>query len=150
MDKLVWCTTSVAEQYKCQNFTVALERDRAIFDDQYLNVTCYQALNTEECIQRIDAEKAHMMSLDAGEVFMAGRYNSLVPIMQESFEGGFTNYYAVAVVKTGTLPDVTSIRHLRGKQACFSEVGSQAGWTIPNYVVCVLFLSYLNQQILMF
>lgn len=80
-----------------------------------------------------------MMSLDAGEVFIAGRYNSLIPIMQEAFDGGFTNYYAVAVVKQGTIPEVTSIRDLRGKKACFSEVGSQAGWTIPVYTVCVKF-----------
>lgn len=135
LDQLIWCTVSVAEYSKCMNFTVALERDRALLDDLYFNVSCYQALNSEECIQRIDAEKAHMMSLDAGEVFMAGRYNSLVPIMQEAFEGGFSNYHAVAVVKVGTLPDVTSIRDLRGKKACFSEVGSQAGWTIPMYIV---------------
>lgn len=76
-----------------------------------------------------------MMSLDAGEVFVAGRYNSLIPIMQEAFDGGFSNYYAVAVVKKDTLSDVTTIRDLRGKKACFSEVGSQAGWTIPIHTV---------------
>lgn len=117
------------------NLTMALERDKALFDDLYFNFTCYQAFNTEACIQRIDAEKAHMMSLDAGQVFVAGRYHSLVPIMQEAFEGGFTNYYAVAVVKAGTLPDMTSLRDVRGKKACFSEVGSQAGWTIPIHTV---------------
>ncbi|XP_037045009.1 melanotransferrin [Bradysia coprophila] len=135
LDRLVWCNTILAEQYKCQNFTAALERDRALFDDLYFNVSCHYGFNTEECIQLIDSEKAHMMSLDAGEVFIAGRYNSLIPIMQEAFDGGFTNYYAVAVVKQGTIPEVTSIRDLRGKKACFSEVGSQAGWTIPIYTL---------------
>lgn len=131
----MWCTTSEAELFKCTNFTKAIERDRALFEEAFLNVSCYLAFNTEECIQLIDAEKAHIMSLDAGEVFVAGRYNSLIPFMQEAFEGGFTNYYAVAVVKRGTLPDVTSISQLRGKKACFSEVGSQAGWTIPIFTV---------------
>lgn len=135
LERMVWCTTTLAEQYKCQNFTRALERDRALFEERYINVTCHQAFTTDECIQLIDAEKAHMMTLDAGEVFIAGRYNSLIPIMQESFEGGFINYYAVAVVKKGELADVTSIHHLRGKKACFSEVGSQAGWTIPIHTV---------------
>lgn len=134
---MVWCTTTVAEQYKCLNFTRALERDRALFEEHYINVSCHQAFTTDECIQLIDSEKAHMMTLDAGEVFIAGRYNSLIPIMQESFEGGFINYYAVAVVKKDTLPDVTSIHHLRGKKACFSEVGSQAGWTIPIHTVWI-------------
>lgn len=144
LDRLVWCNTLQAEQYKCQNFTAALERDRALFDDLYFNVSCHHGFNTEECIQLIDSEKAHMMSLDAGEVFIAGRYNSLIPIMQEAFEGGFTNYYAVAVVKQGTIPEVTSIRDLRGKKACFSEVGSQAGWTIPVYTVRNCFFFFLK------
>lgn len=126
------------------NLTVALERDRGLFDDIYFNVSCYQAFNSEACIQRIDAEKAHMMSLDAGQVFVAGRYNSLVPIMQEAFDNGFTNFYAVAVIKTGTVTDMTSLRDLRGKQACFSEVGSQAGWTIPIYTVSVAFFFFCN------
>lgn len=37
----------------------------------------------------------------------------------------------MAVVKKDSLPDVRSIRDLRGKKACFSHVGSLAGWTIP-------------------
>lgn len=135
LDKLVWCTTSEAEQFKCRNFTVAIERDRSLFEEAYLNVSCRQAFDVEECIQLIDLEKAHMMQLDAGNVFVAGRYHSLIPIMQESFEGGFIKYYSVAVIKRETLPEVTSIRNLRGKKACFSEVGSQAGWTIPIHTV---------------
>lgn len=123
------------EQNKCQNFTVALQRDRALFEENFINVTCHQAFSTEECIQLIDSEKAHIMSLDAGNVFMAGRYHSLIPVMQESFDGGFVNYYGVAVVKKNTIPEVTSIYGLRGKKACFAEVGSQAGWIIPIHTV---------------
>lgn len=135
LEKFVWCTMSEAEQFKCRNFTAALERDRALFEDYFVNVTCYQAFSNEECIQLIDSEKAHMMSLDAGNVFVAGRYHSLIPIMQESFDGGFINYYSVAVVKKDNIPDVQSIRDLRGKKACFPEVGSHAGWTIPIHTV---------------
>lgn len=147
MDKLIWCTTSLAEQYKCQNFTNAIEKDKALFDDAYLNVSCMQQYTTDECIQLIDAEKAHMMSLDAGQVFVAGRFNSLIPIMQETFDGGFSNYYAVAVIKSGTLTDVMSIRDLRGKKACFSEVGSLAGWTIPIHTVNIYFIIYNNYKL---
>lgn len=141
MEKFVWCTTTEAEQFKCKNFTVALERDRALFEDIFINVTCYQAFETDECIQLLDTEKAHMMSLDAGNVFIAGRYHSLIPIMQESFDGGFVNYHAVAVIKKDTLQDLSSIRQLRGKKACFSEVGSHAGWTIPIHTVNINGLS---------
>lgn len=112
-----------------------MERDRAIFKEIFFNVSCHQAFNEEECIQLLDSDKANIMTLDAGEVFVAGRHNSLIPIMQEAYEGGFNFYYAVAVVKKGSLPDVASLRELKGKKACFSGVGSQAGWTIPIYTV---------------
>lgn len=140
----MWCTTSEPELFKCRNFTAALERDRALFEDNFINVTCYHAFSTEECIQLIDTEKVHLMSLDAGNVFIAGRYHSLIPIMQESFDGGFLNYYAVAVIKKDTLPEVTSIRDLRGKKGCFAEVGSQAGWTIPVHTVRKNYVNKIN------
>jgi melanoma-associated antigen p97 len=112
-----------------------LERDRSIFDDDFLDLKCTKGYDTDECIKMIDSEKAHIMTLDAGEVFIAGRYFSLIPIMQEKLEGGFSNYYAVAVVKKNTLPDVHHIRDLKGKKACFAYVGSQAGWNIPIHTV---------------
>lgn len=75
------------------------------------------------------------MSLDAGEVFNAGRYHSLVPLMQEAYAGGFTYFYAVAVIKKGTLPDVREISDLRNKKACFAGVGTLAGWIVPVHTV---------------
>lgn len=130
-----WCTISEEEMWKCQNFTNALARDRAVFDDELVDLKCVKGYDTDECIKMIDGEKAHIMSLDAGEVFIAGRYFSLLPIMQETLDGGLSNYYAVAVIKTDTIPDVHHLRDLRNKKACFSYVGSQAGWNIPIYTV---------------
>lgn len=138
---LKWCTISDEENWKCKNFTNALMRDRALFDDDLLDLQCVKGYDTEECIKMIDGEKAHIMSLDAGEVFIAGRYFSLIPVMQELLEGGLSNYYAVAVVKTDTLHDVHHIRNLRDKKACFAYVGSQAGWNIPIYTVSELILN---------
>jgi melanoma-associated antigen p97 len=100
-----------------------------------MDLKCIKGYDTDQCIKMIDGEKAHIMSLDAGEVFIAGRYFSLIPIMQETLEGGLGNYYAVAVVKANTLPDVHHIRDLRNKKACFAYVGSQAGWNIPIYTL---------------
>ncbi|XP_034483678.1 melanotransferrin [Drosophila innubila] len=132
---IIWCTKSIEEQYKCQNLTVAIERDRALFDDVFLNLTCHMAYSAEECIHHLDREKAHITTLDAGDVFTAGRYNSLIPIMQEKLEGGFSEYYSVAVVKKNTLQDVTELRQLRNKRACFPWVGSLAGWIVPIYML---------------
>ncbi|XP_055843526.1 melanotransferrin [Episyrphus balteatus] len=132
---MIWCTKSLQELYKCTNLTKAIERDITFFDDVLLNVTCFQAYSAQECIEHIDRERAHITSLDAGDVFMGGRYHSLIPIMQEKFEGGFTNYYSVAVMKKNDVPELTSIRDLRNKKACFPWVGSLAGWIIPIYTL---------------
>lgn len=35
----------------------------------------------------LDEEKSHITLVDAGEVFVGGRYHSLVPIMQERLTG---------------------------------------------------------------
>lgn len=35
----------------------------------------------------LDLNAADILSLDAGEVFIGGRYNSLLPLMQQLFEG---------------------------------------------------------------
>lgn len=106
-----------------------------MFDDDYLILQCVKGYDADECIKFIDGEKAHIMSLDAGEVFIAGRYFSLIPIMQETLEGGLGNYYATAVIQKNALPDVHHISNLRGKKACFSYVGSQAGWNVPIHTV---------------
>lgn len=38
----------------------------------------------------LDINSADILSLDAGEVFVGGRYNSLIPIMQQLFESNLT------------------------------------------------------------
>ncbi|XP_050293429.1 melanotransferrin isoform X2 [Anthonomus grandis grandis] len=76
-------------------------------------------------------EKATMTTLSAGQLYVGGRYHSLVPIAQEVMEGGFRYYYAVSVIKKGSLSDVISLRDLRGKRACFAGVETYAGWMLP-------------------
>ncbi|XP_037721425.1 melanotransferrin [Drosophila subpulchrella] len=133
--RIIWCTKSQAEQYKCQNLTVAIERDRALFDEVFLNLTCFMAYSADECIHHIDREKAHITSLDAGDVFTAGRYNSLIPIMQEKLEGGFAEYQSVAVIKKGSLQELNNLHDMRNKRVCFPWVGSLAGWIVPIHTL---------------
>lgn len=92
----------------------------------------------------LDHEKAQITTLDAGEVFIAGRYHSLVPIMQEIYESGVNYQYAVAVIKKGSLPDVQSLLDLRRKKACFAGVGTLAGWVIPINTVSKIYGFLLN------
>lgn len=86
----------------------------------------------------LDQEKATMTTLDAGEVFVGGRYNSLVPIAQEVFMDGLKHYYAIAAVKKGAIPEVQSLYDLRGKRACFAGVETFAGWVLPIYTVSII------------
>lgn len=44
---------------------------------------CFQAFDTEDCMISVDQGEATLLALDAGEVYIAGRYHSLVPIAQE-------------------------------------------------------------------
>lgn len=135
---MIWCTKNLEEHYKCGNLTITINRDRAQFHDTIMDLICVNAFNAEECIHYIDMEKADITTLDAGDMFIAGRFNSLIPIMQEKYLDESTNYYAVAVVKTGTLNDVNSLTDLRQKRACFPWVGSMAGWIVPIYTVISL------------
>lgn len=92
----------------------------------------------------LDRENAQITTLDAGEVFIAGRYHSLVPIMQEIYESGVNYQYAVAVIKKGSLPDVHSLYNLRGKKGCFAGVGTLAGWVIPINNVSKIHKLHIN------
>ncbi|KOC70364.1 Serotransferrin [Habropoda laboriosa] len=132
---VTWCTISDAEQDKCNAFSRAVDREKAFFDSNYISLQCKQASNKEECMALLDQEKAHITTLDAGEIFMAGRYHSLIPFMQEIYESGLNYQYAVAVIKKGFLTDVQNLYDLRGKKACFAGLGMLAGWIIPIHTL---------------
>nr|XP_023018822.1 melanotransferrin-like [Leptinotarsa decemlineata] len=130
-DKLTWCTISPEEQLKCQNFSEANDWDRIRVASKTIKIECHQAANKDECMQLLDEEIATVTTLDAGAIFVGGRYHSLVPIAQEILEGGHTYYYAVAVVKKGTFDYISSLHQLRGRKACFAGVQTFAGWVLP-------------------
>lgn len=146
---ITWCTISREEQQKCQNFAMAVERDQIKVATEKgsvkVKVECLQAYNKNECIRLLDEEKATLTTLDAGAVFNAGRYHSLVPIAQGLLEGGFNYYYAVAVIKKGTLPEVNSLYQFRGRKACFAGVETFAGWILPVNTVRLL-ISHNNMK----
>uniref|UniRef100_A0A1B6GPN2 Transferrin-like domain-containing protein n=1 Tax=Cuerna arida TaxID=1464854 RepID=A0A1B6GPN2_9HEMI len=134
-DSVIWCAVSAEEMAKCQNFSEAVQRNKDFIGRDYLELKCVRGFNKEECMTLLDQEKAHLTTLDAGDVFVGGRYHSLIPIMQEVYTGGARFYYTTAVIKKGTLPDLNNIRQLRGKKVCFPGVGSLAGWIIPIHML---------------
>lgn len=83
----------------------------------------------------LDEEKVHLTNLDSGELFVGGRFHSLVPILQEVYDGRFKYSYAVAVVKKKSTFTLNTLSDIRDKRACFAGVGTLAGWVIPIHTV---------------
>ena len=79
-------------------------------------------------MQYLDKSEADITTLDPGNVFVGGRYHSLLPIMQEVYTNNQAFYYSVAVVKRNSLPELQTIAQLRGKKACFPGVGIHGGY----------------------
>ncbi|XP_047480252.1 melanotransferrin-like [Penaeus chinensis] len=126
-----WCTVSPPEQRKCEAFAKAIERDALRFEKAYSQLECLQHSNHDECMVALDKGFADLVVLDPNEIFIAGRYHSLVPIMKEVYENGLQLYYSVAFVKKGNLTSVKSLEDLRGTTACFPSVASMGGWVMP-------------------
>lgn len=140
---IVWCTVSENEQNKCEAFSRVVEREKFLFENNYMFVRCKQAFSKEECMTILDQESTAITTMDAGEVFLAGRYHSAIPIMQEIYDNNINYQYAVAVIKDGTLSDVQTLHDLRGKKACFAGVGTLAGWAIPINTVSIYIMALL-------
>ncbi|XP_041985577.1 melanotransferrin [Aricia agestis] len=137
-DLITWCTTSILEQTKCEQLANITAQEKDLFGLDYIPLKCKRAFDSEECMSWVDQGDASLLALDAGEVYVAGRYHSLVPIMQELYGHGEPYQYAVAVVKKGSLPAVqsyTGLSGLRGAKACFPGVGSLAGWVMPIHIL---------------
>ena len=78
-------------------------------------------------MQLLDKSEADITTLDPGNVFVGGRYHSLLPIMQEVYTQNSEYYYSVAVVKRGSMPELISISQLKNRKACFPGVGLHGG-----------------------
>lgn len=78
-------------------------------------------------MQFLDKSESDVTTLDPGNVFIGGRYHSLIPIMQEIYTNNQMFYYSVAVVKRGSLPELITLFDLKGKKACFPGVGIFGG-----------------------
>ncbi|XP_076364560.1 LOW QUALITY PROTEIN: transferrin 2-like [Tachypleus tridentatus] len=125
-ETISWCTISHVEFQKCEDFANAI-RNSYEFD---VELECKRGEDKNLCMNMIDGGRANLMTLDAGEVYVAGRYHSLVPILSERYgpekKSGF---YAVAVIHAHSM--IKSLEDLRDKKACFTGVGQMAGWIIP-------------------
>ncbi|KAF7490608.1 Melanotransferrin [Sarcoptes scabiei] len=122
------CTVSENELKKCQQWSNAVEENRMF--QFYLR--CEIADNKDHCMKLIENQKADFVLAEPGEIYIAGRFHSLVPIVYEQYGPiNATGYYAVSVVRTNSRSYIQDLRDLRDKKACFSGVGQLAGWILP-------------------
>ncbi|XP_012681770.2 transferrin-a [Clupea harengus] len=116
--KVRWCVKSDLELKKCTDLAKTAQ------------LVCVKREGSEECIKAIKDLQADAITLDGGDIYVAGLINyDLHPIIAEDYgTSSETCYYAVAVVKKGT--DFT-FKTLKGKKSCHTGLGKSAGWNIP-------------------
>ncbi|GAB6026358.1 antigen p97 (melanoma associated) identified by monoclonal antibodies 133.2 and 96.5 [Chamberlinius hualienensis] len=125
-DTVRWCAVGEQELKKCEDFAVAVESSRRFT----LSLQCVPVLSKDECFHKIDNYEADLITLDPGEVYVAGRYHSMIPISTEVYGRALEKtYFAVAVVNRSS--PIQSMNDFRGRRACFSGVGQMAGWVLP-------------------
>ncbi|XP_015679734.1 ovotransferrin [Protobothrops mucrosquamatus] len=133
-----WCTVSNEEQEKC------LRLKRECFPRQqsmdFPELVCVRKTDHQECIVAIKNLEADAITLDAGLILEASlNPYYLKPVVAELHTRGSgvssTSYYAVAVVKKGTVP---SLGDLKNKISCHTGYGRSAGWNIPMGILLEL------------
>ncbi|XP_072027550.1 melanotransferrin-like [Amphiura filiformis] len=119
-----WCTTSGPESNKC----VAM-RNKFAAKGLQPGIVCVVGKSVQECMRLIQDNGADLITLDGGDVYVAGKDYNMVPIMEEVYEQGKRGYYAVAVVKKSNT--AINISNLRGKRSCHTGIRKTAGWNVP-------------------
>ncbi|XP_063329863.1 saxiphilin-like [Pelmatolapia mariae] len=141
--KMRWCTVSDPEHRKCAELAKALA---AVVSPATLaafaRLSCIRASSTSDCINRIKANRADIVTLDAGEIYSAVKQFDLVAIAKEIYsDGGCT--LSVAVVRNSSL----DIRSLQGHRSCHSGVRWTAGWSLPlGFLLSRNYLSWAKEH----
>ncbi|KAM9758502.1 saxiphilin-like isoform 1-T1 [Menidia menidia] len=141
--KMRWCTVSDPEQRKCADLGKAL---RDVLPPAALaafaKLSCIRASSTSDCIDRIKANRADIVTLDAGEVYSAVKQFDLVAIAKEAYSDGGC-LLSVAVVTNSSL----DIRSLRGLRSCHSGVRWTTGWSLPlGFLLSRNYLSWSKEH----
>ncbi|KAM3877579.1 saxiphilin-like [Diretmus argenteus] len=138
-----WCTVSDPEQRKCAELAKALV---AVLPPAavaaFARLSCVQAYSTTDCIDKIRANRADVVTLDAGDVYSAVKQFGLVAIAKEIYSYGGC-ILSVAVVKNASM----DIRSLQGHRSCHSGVRWTAGWSLPlGFLLSRNYLTWTKEQ----
>ncbi|KAM8756100.1 saxiphilin-like [Acanthopagrus schlegelii] len=141
--KMRWCTVSDPEQRKCAELgkaLVAVLPPAAVA--AFAKLSCIRAPSTTDCIDRIRANRADIVTLDAGEVYSAVKQFGLVVVAKEIYSDGGC-ILSVAVVRNSSV----DIRSLQGLRSCHSGVRWTAGWSLPlGFLLSRNYLSWSKEQ----
>uniref|UniRef100_A0A8D0D896 Serotransferrin n=1 Tax=Sander lucioperca TaxID=283035 RepID=A0A8D0D896_SANLU len=143
LNKMRWCTVSDPEQRKCAELAKALVAVLPPADvAAFARLSCIRASSTTDCVDRIRANRADVVTLDAGEVYSAVKQFGLVAIAKEIYSDGGC-ILSVAVVRNISL----DIRYLQGQRSCHSGVRWTAGWSLPlGFLLSRNYLSWSKEQ----
>ncbi|MEQ2260378.1 hypothetical protein XENORESO_015313, partial [Xenotaenia resolanae] len=138
-----WCTVSDPEQRKCAELAkalVAVLPSAAIA--AFARLSCVRASSTADCIDKIKANRADIVTLDAGEVYSAVKQFDLVAVAKEVYTDGGC-ILSVAVVTNKSL----DIRSLRGLRSCHSGARYTTGWSLPlGFLLSRSYLSWSKEN----
>lgn len=120
-----WCVVSRYEMDKCENMIMAFAA-KGLKPD----LNCVLGLSSRDCMEKINMGDADLITLDAADVYVAGKFFNLVPIAAEDYSGhDVPTYYAVAVARR--TDSYLTIFNLKNRRTCHSAVNTAAGWVIP-------------------
>ncbi|NXD22913.1 TRFEB protein, partial [Spelaeornis formosus] len=141
--KFRWCTLSDLEQRKCAELSKALTAVLPLTTaSSFTKISCIRAHNTYDCIDKIRANKADAVSLDAGDVYSAVKLYGLAVVAKEIYDQG-NCVFAVAIAKRGTL----DIQSLQGVRSCHNGARWTSGWNIPlGFLLARNYLSWDETQ----
>nr|XP_055058488.1 transferrin-a [Misgurnus anguillicaudatus] len=124
-----WCTIGHEEKVKCDRLSSFIPR-----------LSCQFAPSVDECIVKIKRGDLDAIAVDGGQVWAAEKCG-LVAAMAEQYnqanceinDAVASSYYVVAVVKKGS---GVTWNNLKGKKSCHTGLNRNAGWNIPQAVLC--------------
>lgn len=141
--KTRWCTVSEPEQKKCAELAKALATTLSpAAVSAFARLSCILAYSTADCINKIRANRADIITLNAGEVYTAVKQFGLSAVAKEIYsEGGCV--LAVAVVKNSSL----DVRSLQGHRSCHTGARWTAGWSLPlGFLLSRNYLPWTEEQ----
>jgi melanoma-associated antigen p97 len=124
-----WCVISPYEMKKCENMIMAFAA-KSLKPD----LNCIMGDSVLDCLNKIRVGDADLITLDAADVYTAGKLYGLVPIASEDYSGAdeygdYDKYLAVAVARRAD--SYLTLFNMKQRRSCHSAVMSAAGWIIP-------------------